>query len=175
MRRSAIRSLLLPALSVLLVATVSLPCQRGTTVGGREPISVLARRGWPPKAGRPCPGCRAPRRKTHQQTKGRGAPLSGMDRMKSNDKRLERQERRIRSDSDPYLSPKLREVRVTTRQARDALDELIGKAKKEHDRSSELIAIVLQKLVQATEAIDNDLLFIRNRLEAIERSIPPKR
>ena len=73
---------------------------------------------------------------------------------------------------DRYFAPKLREVRVTTGEAREAIDELINAAKMPpRNRAAELIAIVLQRIIQGEETIAKDLEYIRTRLDAIEKNL----
>jgi hypothetical protein len=76
-----------------------------------------------------------------------------------------------RPEADRYFAPKLREVRVTTGEAREAIDELIAAAKKQGNRTAELLAIVLQRIIQGEETIARDLEFIRGRLDVIEKSL----
>jgi polyhydroxyalkanoate synthesis regulator phasin len=76
-----------------------------------------------------------------------------------------------RSEWDQFRAPKMREVRVTTQEARDAIDELIGAAKKQNNRTIELLAVVLQRLIQGEESLARDLEYIRNRVDAIEKNI----
>lgn len=83
--------------------------------------------------------------------------------------------RLARLEADPYFAPKLREVRVTTREAREAIDELIQGAKKAKNRTVELHVIVLQKLVQAMESLDRDMSLIRTRLDSIEKAVNPSK
>jgi hypothetical protein len=76
-----------------------------------------------------------------------------------------------RPELDKYLAPKLRSVRVTTGEAREALDELIAAAKKQGNRTAELIGIVLQKIIQSEETISRDIEFVRSRLDVIEKEL----
>jgi hypothetical protein len=81
-------------------------------------------------------------------------------------------EQEKRPKVDRYLAPKHREVRVITGEAREAIDELINAARKPPgNRTAELIAIVLQLLIQGEESISKDLEYIRVRLDSIEKNL----
>ena len=80
-----------------------------------------------------------------------------------------------RSKYDEYAhTPKMREVRFTAQEARDAIDELIGVAKKTNNRAPELIAIVLQCIIQGQGTIARDIEFMRGRLDVIEKEMPSR-
>jgi hypothetical protein len=74
-----------------------------------------------------------------------------------------------RSQFDEYRVPNMREVRFTTHEARNAIEELIDVARKQRNRAPELIAIVLQCIIQTEETIARDLELIRTRLDFIEK------
>jgi polyhydroxyalkanoate synthesis regulator phasin len=76
-----------------------------------------------------------------------------------------------RSAYDEYRAPKMREVRFTAQEARDAINEIIESAKKTGNRAPELVAVVLQCIIQTQETIARDLEYIRARLDLIEKQL----
>jgi hypothetical protein len=76
-----------------------------------------------------------------------------------------------RAKYDEYRTPKMREVRFTMREARDAINEIIDSTKNTGNRIPGLMAIVLQCIIQSEETIARDLEYMRARLDVIEKEL----